>query len=702
MYYTTNRALLRATTTLFVGLSFTSPVLAQSETPVDLGELVLGESRRDIQTDTAATETVIDQEELDERQGSTVAELVTTVPGVTLVNGSSPAGSAINIRGLGAQSGVFGTDNKVDIVVDGVAKGSDEIYRFGTQLISEPELYKQVTVIRGPGGITAFGNGAIGGTVQLETKNASDFTGGEIGTYFRQKFGYESNGDGLLSSTIFAWQPTDNFEFIGSYVRRDTNDFEDGAGNNARDSGFTSDNLLIKGRYQFGPGSAHSITASYQFTEIPERNVDYNAFNPGSFATLVNRDSRNVTGIVAYEFNPADNELINFKAQLSVSDEKVRFTSAAPASANSELGNTDHATKRTVLSFTNEARFNTGAVNHTLLTGLDIGRESRSALDRRNPPPNGPGENAVAAPGGDKDFIAVYVANEMQFGALTVTPALRYERQTITSRNNNGTVGSFRPVPPGPLDGTEFSADGWSGGISGRYQFNDSVAVFGTVAYSEGLPIFDDLRTAIAGVPTSPDALINRVEKAASVELGFNIDKQNVFSDGDQFAAEIVAFKNRLWDVTTYRGIREVEIKGVEIELSYAHTSGWYTDFNAAVIRGDDMTNRNRFEQTPADQIRLTVGKRMLDDQLNLNAEAVHYRANTRTDSTSPFSVGTLPTESATIFNIGASYRPNTGNWKGVEVIFGIDNVTDRAYAPYLSTRNIPGRNVKLSIAKSF
>lgn len=87
---------------------------AESETGEFLGTLTLGESKRDVQTDTATPVTLVDQEEIEDRQAGTIAELIDSVPGVSLVNGSTPIGSGINIRGFGA-NGTYGTDQKVAI-----------------------------------------------------------------------------------------------------------------------------------------------------------------------------------------------------------------------------------------------------------------------------------------------------------------------------------------------------------------------------------------------------------------------------------------------------------------------------------------------------------------------------------------------------------------------------------------------------------
>ena len=145
-----------------------------------LGTVELTQGKREVQVGTAVPVTVINQEEIDDRQAGTVAELIDSVPGVALVNGSRPEGSGINIRGFGA-NGTYGTDQKVAIVIDGATTGSEEIYRIGTQLFTDPSLYKSVSVIRGTVGTFEFGSGIVGGVVQFETKDASDFTGGEIG-----------------------------------------------------------------------------------------------------------------------------------------------------------------------------------------------------------------------------------------------------------------------------------------------------------------------------------------------------------------------------------------------------------------------------------------------------------------------------------------------------------------------------------------
>ncbi|MEL6488160.1 MAG: ligand-gated channel, partial [Pseudomonadota bacterium] len=59
----------------------TSSETEASEDGEFLGELTLGQSKREVQTGTATPLTTIKQEEIDDRQANTIAELIDSVPG---------------------------------------------------------------------------------------------------------------------------------------------------------------------------------------------------------------------------------------------------------------------------------------------------------------------------------------------------------------------------------------------------------------------------------------------------------------------------------------------------------------------------------------------------------------------------------------------------------------------------------------------
>ena len=640
-----------------------------------LGTLVLGESKRAVQTDTAVPVTEIDQEEIDDRQAGTVAELIDSVPGVSLVNGSTPQGSGINIRGFGA-NGTYGTDQKVAVQLDGASVGAEELYRIGTQLFTDPMLFKSVSVIRGTVGSFEYGSGIIGGVVWLETKDASDFTNGEVGFRFGQTVEFTSNGNGITSSSILAWQPTEDFEVLVNYTWRDQDLQQDGSGADIGNSAFTLPSGLIKARYSFGQNDDMSLTFSLSQTESSDRDVPFDTFTTTTdvFGN-VDRDTLSRTAVLSYGYNPVGNDLIDLTVALSYADQQIDQT-YVPGSSSLEgtpdfarllpLANADHRYRTTKLSFKNTSLFSTGAVDHDLRTGLELIRKDR--LD------------ASSAPGGSDRRIAVYAVDDMQIGAAwTVTPALRYETSRITGST-------------APNDGT-FDKDALMGGLSVRYAFSNGLSLFGSAAYTESLPIIDDLNSA---------TLITQSEKARSFELGAAFARNDLLTSGDRLSFKATLYSTTLYDVTSYtfasggpgQPLDRVETEGLELEASYAMENGYYADLNANIVNGTEYGGglAADWRNTPADSLRLTLGRKF-GDTLDLSWEAV---VNAGVDGVA------TPASGFAVHNLRATYVPQSGVLKDTQIGFGIENLFDRDYTPHLSTRAAPGRNVKLTLSHVF
>ncbi|WP_415918954.1 TonB-dependent receptor domain-containing protein [Tateyamaria sp. SN6-1] len=681
----TLRAHLRGTTAwkhAWVGASallLFTPVaaIAQDGAETDLGTIILGQSKREVATDTAVSTTTIDQTEIEDRQAGTVAGLIDSVPGVTLVNGATAAGSGINIRGYGA-TGTFGTDQKVLIQIDGAIKGSEELYRIGTQLYTDPFLYKNVEVIRGTIGSFEYGSGVFGGVVLLETIDASDLTGGEVGFVGRQTLQFSSNGDGFDTSTTLAWRPTEDVEFLLNYSRRQLDVRTDGAGNaiNEAADGINDPSYLIKGKYTFGQDRAHSLSFTYTNAEQEQFDVPYDTFGLANFGN-VDRFIENEVAVLIYNFNPAGNDFIHLDVELTYSDELVESQGIDRTLSPFTLAllDADNQYETTTFRVRNTALFTTGVVDHELRTGFEYVDRTRKDA------------SAGSAPGGTKESYAIYAVNDMRFGGWTVTPALRYETQEITEDAANGTA--------------SYDADALMGGLSVRYAFDDGFALFGSAAYTENLPIIDDINSNNPnGIGTN---LIEQSEQATTYEIGASFDNQDVFRDGDALAVKLVYYQQDAEDVTTIRAfgnpltsVDQIDREGVELEASYAMASGFYVDVNASVSSGDetwlDGTVQD-YRLNPADSLRLTVGKKF-GEELDLSWELVTQSRYDEdpTDISPGFGVS----------NLRATYVPQSGVLEGTEIRFGIENVFDKVYQPRLSTRNATGRNFVLTLSKTF
>ena len=631
---------------------------------IDLDAITV-ESKREVQTDTATAETVVDLEEIEDRQAGTIAELVDSAPGVNLVNGGSPVGSGINIRGFGA-TGTYGTDQKVGIIVGGATKGSEELYRIGTQLFSDPMLYREAVVLRGMGGTLEYGSGYFGGLVLLEPVHARDFTGGVPGFHLRQTLQFSSNGDGITSSTIGAWQVNEDLEVLLNYTWRREEITTDGNGVARSTKGYKLPSWLVNTRYTFGDARQHSIGLMLSHTQTDERDVPYDSFGTtGDAFGNVDRQTDDKTAVLRYEFDAPGNDLVNLRVDLSHSDQTIDqqyVPGSSPLEGTPDfpqllpLVDADHRYRTTKLVVKNSAFFSTGAVQHNLRTGLELLQKKR--LD------------ASSAPGGTDRRVALFIVDDMDLSSrFRLTPQLRFESQRIG----------------GPAYGT-YRNSAAMGGLSARYAFGNGFALLGGVYYNENLPILDDL--------TNP-AYMRQAEKAVTTEAGLSFDGFDVFTDGDALAVKALAYATRIWDITSYAGVTRAEMKGLEVEAAYSMANGLYVDMNANVTRGRDTTPGTTtpyWSRSPADQIRLTVGRKW-GDAVDVSWEAVADAKMTR---------ATTPTPGVVVHNLRATWRPQSGALEGTELRLGVENLFDEFYTPHLATRPAVGRNIKFTVAKTF
>lgn len=673
-------------TTALVCLSLAGTAMAQDE-PGFLGTLVLTPGKRDLTFGTALPRTVVDEEEIKDRQASTVAQLIDSVPGVTLVNGTTPQGSGINIRGFGANT-TYGSDQKIAVQIDGASVGSEEIYRLGTQLFTDPLLYKEVEVIRGTIGSFAYGSGIVGGVVKLETKDASDFTGGVPGFGGSQTLEFSSNGHGFTSSTNLAWMPAEGAEFLLNYTWREQGTLEAGDGTKIGNSSFETPSFLAKARFTFGQDDAHSLMFSHSRTEADDKDVPYDQFQTtsGDFGR-VDRITDTKQTTVEYRFNPV-NDLIDLRANLSYADQKIDttyidgsspFQGGQPVAvfcANPFFGVicADNRYETTKLTLSNRALFTTGQVEHDMLAGVEGIHKKR--LD------------AAAAPGGTDDRFAAFVVNEMTIGPVTVTPALRYESSRIESS--------------APLAGVpdSYSNDALMGGLALAYDFGNGISVFGSAAYTEGLPLIDDLDST----PTSQRRLA-MTEKSHTFEIGAAYTGTDVFAGGDSFTVRGNLYQTKLWDITTYTvagatgtDLDGVTTEGLELEASYGTAGGFYVDFAGHVGEGRECNpdgTSDTWRNSAADRLQLTVGQRVGDD-LDLSWEVVHVADR--------FDALGADLGDTTVHNLRATWKPETNWLEDTEVRFGIENAFDKNYVGHLSspTRKAPGRTFRVSLTQAF
>ncbi|MEO1320457.1 MAG: TonB-dependent receptor, partial [Pseudomonadota bacterium] len=297
-----------------------------------------------------------------------------------------------------------------------------------------------------------------------------------------------------------------------------------------------------------------------------------------------------------------------------------------------------------------------------------------------------------AAPGGTDNRYAVFLIDEINFGGgFTLTPALRYESSNIEADPFAAPAGP-PGTPPGPPVTVDVTNDAFMGGASLRYEFENGLSIFGSVARTELLPIIDDAEN---------QQFIRQSEIGDTWELGFAYNTVGLFSANDVLALKLNYYDTALEDVTTYSGIDQVDISGYEIEASLAFEGGTYVDLNGAFIADSetvaiDTGDVAEFDRAPVDNFRLTIGHRF-GKTADLSYEAI---VSLDDDRVSPLTG--LSGDSFTLHNLRLTYVPQLDVLANTSIRLGIENLADKQYQPLLATRPAVGRNFKFTMSAMF
>jgi iron complex outermembrane receptor protein len=164
----------------FAALGAAFPAAAQDQDePATVGEVIVTAQRRaENLQDVPIAVTVVDAEQLADRQVFSTESLVQVVPALTLQKGSTNVNSSLNVRGVGTVTFASGAEPAVSTVLDGVV-----LARPGQSVFDLFDV-ERIEVLRGPQG-TLFGKNASAGVVSVVTRRPSQvFTAqGEMGLF---------------------------------------------------------------------------------------------------------------------------------------------------------------------------------------------------------------------------------------------------------------------------------------------------------------------------------------------------------------------------------------------------------------------------------------------------------------------------------------------------------------------------------------
>jgi len=350
-----------------------TPALAQTSTlPADNGDgepIVVTASRSGdaIPADlVGASVTVIDAQEIEDRQTRILSDVLRDVPGVA-VSRIGAVGGQTQIRVRGSES------NHTLVLIDGI-KASDPYYGefdFGTLIADENA---RIEVLRGQQS-ALYGSDAIGGVINYITLTGAEAPGLRLRA--------EAGSMGSLNAAARFAGVSGNLDYAlsSSFVRTDGYPTAPGG---TRDIGATSEGASFKAIWT--PTEAFHLTAvgRYSYTNADTNDADADSNSPTFGLTVDTPDgahyrNRALYGLIRAQYDLLDGRWTNAvsgqitDAKRTAFDIAIPFASPAGQSIVRAYG--DHG-RRLKGSFESAFRFGTDRIKHRVTFAFDAERES--------------------------------------------------------------------------------------------------------------------------------------------------------------------------------------------------------------------------------------------------------------------------------------------------------------------------------------
>ncbi|MDP3897175.1 MAG: TonB-dependent receptor [Mesorhizobium sp.] len=677
-----------------------------------LQRLVIGAGAPKVAIDTPQAVTVLEQADIDTIQPATIGEIIRDIPGVNVTGSDRLLGQSFNIRGIGAPENT-GDGGRIIVNVDGAQKFYEQ-YRLGS-FFSDPELYKKVEVLRGPASSTLYGSGALGGVINFVTKDASDFIAeGDTGA-LRLKADFNSNRNGYLFSSVLAQRMGDNAEFLLTGNYRFADAYKTGNDTVIIGSNFRAWSGLAKGTFKVGDEG--TLRLSYQHWDSDLEDQQLSQTSTAAFFGLIDRHVVDQTAIAAYENPFTDNNLLDVKVSASYSNtsnsqRNADLRASCSAGSFAIVCDSDYAYETWQLNAQNTMEWAGDNWKNFLTIGSQTSFQTRQADAYFN---TGVPFPVTFHPEGTDLKTGVFVQNEFTWDErLTLIPGVRLDWHRLTPDGN--------VIDPGTgMTALGSSDTAVSPKLAAHYKFNDTFAIFGSLAHTERFPTLDEVFSTASSSATFLPSLDLRKEKSNNIEAGFAVSGFDLFQAGDTGQIKVTGFHNDVTDLIVlaspfaagfnnrpgFVNINNAEIYGFEVESAY---DADYVFANAAYsyVIGKD-TGTGAYLQTIAPhEISLTLGAKVPQHDLRFGWKArfVAGPQDPARDSDGPLPApNATSTRFATSFNVHdvfLSWTPQDGQFKGWEAHVGVDNIFDEQYKEFLINDASKGRTFKIALAKQF
>jgi hemoglobin/transferrin/lactoferrin receptor protein len=654
-----------------------SPALAQpapdttvpAATPLD-AVTTTGTRTSIVSGDSALPVTVIDRGQILERDARSPAELLRDVPGVEISGVPRTTAMEPEIRGLGG--------DRIAFRLDGSRLNFNAGHR--GRIFLDPDLLRSVDVLRGPGS-ALYGSGAIGGVIAFRTIEPEDLlppgSPNPVGGFLRG--GYQTQGRTFRGTGAFAVRAGD-VAGLAAVSGLNNGNFHDALGTTIPFTADTATTLL--GRVNWTPEFHRFSVSAMRFTDTGQIPI---AANTATLQSITDRTTTQESLAARWNYaNPAmpllEPQVVLYRNYTNLEERRLTGSLALDATELTTTG----------VDAQNTSRFSLfGQDRHRLTFGAEIYRDEQAGLS-----------NAFARPQfptASQDVTGFYLQDEIEIGALSVVPGIRwdnFDQQSPDGRNNQ----SFDRASPR---------------ISVAYRVTDWLQPYVSYAQAFRAPSLTELYVGGQHFPGNvfvPNPLL-QPETAENWEVGANLRFADVLRQGDRLRARLTAFRNTIDNyieqivfprTTVSRNVAQARLQGAELELQY-DTGRVFAGFAVSILKGDNLTDGAPLASIPANRVALNGGYRFLESGVTVGGRWLAVAEQNRNP---PIPGVAQSTSGYGVLDLYATWVPDFAPSLRVDV--GVDNVFNEAYRRSSWNSDPPpsfyevGRNVRASLRMTF
>lgn len=642
--------------------------------------------------------------------------------------GAARAGNeGINIRGL--------EGNQVLMLVDGIRVPSS--FSFGPIGTSRGDFLnidgaQSIEVLRGPAS-TQYGSDGLAGVVSLRTPDPVDLLkkGQTFGGFAR--LGY-SSADKSFNATVGGAMRSGDWRALLLASQRQGHELGNQGTVDAQNATRTTPNpgdtsapaVLGKVFYTLSPAHELGLTL-----EAQRRKTDTEVYSGrgtttsrGVTTTINDMDAhdkleRNRVSLEHRYENDAgawfQRVHTHLYAQESTTKQLTLTNRTVAGTASPLTRDYDYGQKLQGVSTQFESNFATVGAKHKLSYGGDVNRTDEAATF--------PGVVASGKlfPDTQYTLAGAFVQDEIEWGAISLIPGLRYDRFKLSAdpTGYTGTVVSLSDSAVTPRLGAIWKlADAFSPYVHWAKGFRAPTPS----------QVNNGFENTAAGYRSVGNPNL-KPEKADSIEAGF---RGRVDGAWGGLRYQLLGYDNRYTDfisqqvisgtgipgvdplVYQYVNYSKARIRGIEARAEWQLGKAWAVKAGTALSRGHSEAGGVKTPLDTVEPLRTVLGVRYDAGPWELRADALHTQhkqpSRISTSSTASTTDDYFAPPAATVINLGASWRPIAN----LTLNANVNNVFDKKYwnwsdvrgqlasSTVLDAYSAPGRNVQVSARYDF